>query len=95
MDKPCDWWCVARGGQYTGKIQTEFVFHREQRCFEPTLHRRVRAKISCVLSCLVETTFEDLREQSRLKITSDFSRFIVKMSDVEKNSEAMELVKPK
>ena len=93
MDKPCDW-CVARGGQYTGKIQTEFVFQGSKGVSGP-LHRKVRSKISCVLSCLVETTFEDLREQSRLKITSEFFRFIVKMSDVEKNSKAMELVKPK
>ena len=66
----------------------------------------MRAKISCVLSnCLPisdQTIFDGLQEQSRLKISNELWRFIevdnheaVKIGDLEKNSEAIKVVKPK
>ena len=76
-------------------------------CFGPTRHLRARATISCLLSICgptckrardnpVDTIFERLQEQSRLKITNEPRRSIemdnqeaVKIGDLEQNSEAM------
>ena len=95
-----------------GGTRTESWSHRRRRCFGLSLHRRLRADISCMLSKwlaslptggdnLVDTIFEGLQEQGRLKITDEPRRFTevdnheeVKIGDL-KNSEAIEVVKSK
>ena len=70
--------------------------------FGPTSHLRIRVRTSRVCprtvgqletgwDKLVDTIFEGLQEQSRLKITNEVRRFI-EVGDLEKNSEAIKVV---
>ena len=104
---------LVRGGQYCWRGPNKSLGFLRQCGPEATVFRaprRVRARTSRVLSSwnqqtgrdgLVDTIFEGLEEQTRLKITIELRRCIevdineaAKIGDLEKNSQAIKGVSP-
>ena len=104
----CSWWCAACGGQYNWKDPKGVLVVQDS--VNPSEAKVFRAHASTAghvanpqtgADNLMETIFDGLQEQSRLKIMHEPRRFIevdnhtaVKIGDLEKNSEAIKTVKP-
>ena len=85
MQKQCDWWCAACGGHTAGQIRTLSWLKRTLQTPSEAEVFRARAP-----------------PQGRLEVTNELGSFIevnnreaVEIGDLQKNSKAIKVVKPK
>ena len=104
-----NWWCAACGQFHWRDPNTVSIFQDGADPNKAKVFPRISCVLSSCLAnqqtvggSLVDTIVESLQEQSRMKITNELRRFIevdnreaVKIGDLEKDSEAIKVDKPK